>query len=153
MSDQETEMPVEVDAIQPIFEGECPSLSGRSILTYEIGRHAKDASLHLRIVANIGGGGMWCRDWAAASQIDAVVKGDAELTAKSFHVLHPGKSINTGGFYAAVLKDLGLIRAIAENTRLHEHVPATSFDKVVKARMASPVPPESKPVRRKAKEG
>jgi hypothetical protein len=52
-----------------------------------------------------------------------------------------------------VLKDLGLIRAIPENTRLHEHVPATSFDKVVKARMALPVPPESKLARRKAKEG
>jgi hypothetical protein len=35
----------------------------------------------------------------------------------------------------AVLKDLGLIRANEENTRLHEHVPATTLEKVAMARM------------------
>jgi hypothetical protein len=84
--------------------------------------------LHLRIVEN-SGKGMWFDGWASAKDIDAIVKGATELTAKSFHALHPGKSINTGGFVMAVLKDLGLIRANEENTRLHEHVPATTLEK------------------------
>lgn len=148
----EIENTIEVDPITPIHEGECPSLSGRSILTYAIGRHAKEATLHLRIVRN-SGGGMSCTDWADSSQIEAIVKGGSELTAKSFQVLHPGKSINTGGFLLAVLKDLGLLRANAENTRLHEHIPTTTFEQVAMARVAQPIEQEPKPGRRKAKEG
>lgn len=146
-----TETEAQVDPVAQIYEGECSSLSGRSVLTYAIGRHAKDATLHLRIVRN-SGSGMSCTDWAEASRIEAVVKGSPELTAKSFLVLHPAKSINTGGFVLAVLKDLGFIRANDENTRLHEHVPTTTFEQVAMARIGGvstePVP---KPGRRKGK--
>ena len=102
-------MPAEIDPIEEQFTADCPSISGRSTLTYAIGRHPETGELHLRIVEN-SGKGMWFDGWASAKDIDAIVKGAAELTAKSFHALHPGKSINTGGFVLAVLKDLGLIR-------------------------------------------
>ena len=91
----EIETTIEVNPITPIHEGECPSLSNRSILTYAIGRHAKDATLHLRILRN-SGGGMSCTDWAESSQIEAIVHGGTELTAKSFQALHPGKSVTSG---------------------------------------------------------
>ena len=144
--------PVEVDPIDDLYHGECPSISGRSSLTYAIGRHQETQELHLRIVEN-SGKGMWFDGWAPAKAIDAIVKGQAELTAKSFHVLHPGKSINTGGFVMAVLKDLGLIRANEENTRLHEHMPATTFEKVAMARMGQVIEAPAKPARRKSKGG
>lgn len=153
MSDIETPSETESDPIAQVFEGECPSITGRSTLTYAIGRHAQDATLHLRIVRN-SGGGMSCTDWAGASQIEAIVKGASELTAKSFLVLHPGKSINTGGFVLAVLKDLGLLRANEENTRLHEHVPTTSFAEVAMARIGgASAESVAKPSRRKVKGG
>lgn len=150
MSEIETQ--IEVDPIEPVHAGECPSLSGRSVLTYAIGRHVENGTLHLAIVGN-SGGGMWCKDWASANAIQDAVLGEGELTAKSFHVLHPGKSINTGGFVMAVLKDLGFIRPNPENTRLHEHVPTTTFEQVVTVRMAVPMEQGPKPGRRKAKEG
>ncbi len=130
----------ETDPITEIFSGECPSVSGRSILTYAIGRHNESGELHLRIVDN-SGKGMWFNGWAAAKDIDSIVVGATELTAKSLHALHPGKSINTGGFVMAVLRDLGLIRANEENTRLHEHVPATTLEKVVMVRMGKTIEP------------
>lgn len=150
--DNESEMAIEVDPIEVIHQGECLSLSGRSTLTYAIGRHAEDGTLQLAITGN-SGGGMWCRDWCSASAIQDVVLGEAGLTSKSFHVLHQGKSINTGGFIVAALKDLGLIRANEENTRLHEHVPMTTFEKVAMARIAQSLEQEAKPGRRKSKEG
>jgi len=141
----------ETDPITEIFSGECPSVSGRSILTYAIGRHNESGELHLRIVDN-SGKGMWFNGWAAAKDIDSIVVGATELTAKSFHALHPGKSINTGGFVMAVLRDLGLIRANEENTRLHEHVPATTLEKVVMVRMGKTIEPApAKPAKRKGK--
>lgn len=131
-NESETEV---IDPIEVIHSGECPSLSGRSTLDFAVGRHKVDGSLHLAITGN-SGGGMWCKDWCSASDIQDVVLGEGELTAKSFHVLHAGRSINTGGFVLASLRELGLIRANEENTRVHEHVPGTTFDKVVSTHMA-----------------
>ena len=150
MSEIETENAV--DPIETIYQSEVPSLSERSMLGYEIGRHAEDATLHLRIVSN-SGGGMWCKDWASASDIQSIVIGATDLTAKSFHQLHSGRSINTGGFVASALKDLGVIRANVENSRLHEHVPTTTFEQVVMARIAESMDQVPKASRRKAKEG
>ena len=150
--DTSGEAPVEVDPIEEQFTGDCPSISGRSTLTYAIGRHKDTGELHLRIVDN-SGKGMWFPGWASAKAIDAIVKGQDELTAKSFHSLHPGKSINTSGFVRAVLKDLCLIRANEENTRLHEHVPATTFEKVAMVRMGKTIEATApaKPAKRKGK--
>jgi hypothetical protein len=124
-----------VDPIEVIHTGHYDSLSGRSDLTFAIGRHTEDGTLHLAITGN-SGGGMWCKDWCSASAVQDVVLGEGNLTAKSFHPLHAGRSINTGGFILAALRELGLIRANEENTRVHEHVPGTTFEKVVSAHMS-----------------
>lgn len=117
----------ELSPIQAIHTGECPSLSGQSTLTYAIGRHPEDQSLHLRIVAN-SGGGMFCDEWASGSAIDALVQSSTVLISRSMCELHAGRSINTGGFVLSVLKHLGLVRVNAENSRHHEMVPGTTFE-------------------------
>ena len=119
----------ELSPIQAIHTGECPSLSGQSTLTYAIGRHSEDHSLHLRIVAN-SGGGMFCDEWASGSAIDALVQSSTVLISRSMCELHAGRSINTGGFVLSVLKHLGLVRVNAENSRHHEMVPGTTFEQV-----------------------
>jgi hypothetical protein len=119
----------ELCPIQAIHTGECPSLSGQSTLTYAIGRHPEDHSLHLRIVAN-SGGGMFCDEWASGSAIDALVQSTTVLISRSMCELHAGRSINTGGFVLSVLKHLGMVRVNAENSRHHEIVPGTTFEKV-----------------------
>jgi len=119
----------ELSPIQEIYTGECPSLSGQSTLTYAIGRHPEDQSLHLRIVAN-SGGGMFCDEWASGSAIDALVQSSTVLISRSMCELHAGRSINTGGFVLSVLKHLGLVRVNAENSRHHELVPGTTFEQV-----------------------
>lgn len=124
---QEEALPI----IECLCTAECTSVSGRSTLTYAIGRHP-DQSLHLRIVSN-SGGGMFCGDWAAGARIDALMAGGQELTSRSFHALHPGKSINTGGFVMSALRDLGLIRLNPENSRHHEHVEGMNFTQVALA--------------------
>lgn len=128
MTDIEVEAP-EVDPIKPVYEGECLSISGRSTLTFVVGKHEEANTLHLRIADN-SGKGMWFDGWASAEAIDRIAKGATKLTAKSFQALHPGRSINTSGFVLAVLKELGLIRTNEENTRIHEHVPTMTFEKV-----------------------
>ena len=89
---------------------------------------------------------MYCDEFIPGAGIDAVVIGHTELTSASFQVLKPGRSTNTAGFVMAAIKSLGLIRNNAENTRLHEHVPTESLEKVVLARLGQA---SSKGVRRK----
>ncbi len=76
---------------------------------------------------------MFCGDWASGDRIDALVAGGHELTSRSFHALHPGKSINTGGFVMSALRDLGLIRLNPENSRHHVHVEGMGFAQVALA--------------------
>lgn len=144
----------EVDPIQVIHEGQCESLSGRSTLSFSVGRHPDNGALHLKISGNTGGG-MWCDEWIPGSEIDAVVIGDPELTSRSFQVLKPGRSTNTAGFVMAAVKSMGLIRNNAENSRLHELVPTETFEKVVTALMGGSGAAKTaggKAGRRKAKE-
>ena len=119
----------ELSPIQEIYTGECPSLSGLSTLTYAIGRHPEDQSLHLRIVAN-SGGGMFCDEWASGADIDTLVQSNLVLISRSMCELHAGRSINTGGFVLAILKHLGMVKVNAENSRHHEMVPGTTFEQV-----------------------
>lgn len=138
--------------IETIYTGDCPSISGRSTLTFAVGRHPDTQALQLRIVANTGGG-MYCDEWIEASAIEAVVKGAKELTSRSFQVLKPGRSTNTAGFVAAAIKSLGYIRCNEENTRLHEHVPGETFEALVMARVGEAGGTSTKAGRRKAKGG
>jgi len=130
-----------IDPIEVIHTGTSVSLSRRSDLAWAIGRHTEDGTLHLAITGN-SGGGMWCKDWCSASDIQDIVLGEGNLVARSFCPLHAGRSINSGGFIASALRELGLIRANEENTRVHEHVPGTTFEKVVSAYMANHASPK-----------
>ena len=139
--------------VRSFYTGRCASISGRSTLTYEIGKHEIEGTLHLRISSNTGEG-VWCKDWVVFQKIDAIVLGAQALTAKSFYCLHLGRSINTGGFVLAALRDLGLIRPNGANTRLHEHVPMATLELV----LLNPVKPKDRgyaaaKAHRKAKEG
>jgi hypothetical protein len=146
-----------IDPIKVIYLGQCPSLSERSSLSFQIGRHSQNQTLHLRICGNTGGG-MYCKDWCDIEQIEAVVLATPDLTAHSLHGLHPGKSINTGGFVLAALRSLGYVRQQAVNTRLHERVPEMSLAQAIQAAMETPEPEpapkqnDTKPTRRKPKE-
>ena len=51
--------------------GSCPTLSGRSELTYHLGRH-EDESIHLRVVQNTGNG-QFNPDWIALMQIEKLL--------------------------------------------------------------------------------
>ena len=146
MSESET-LPAsqpEPDPIEVIYQGECESLSGRSTLTFAVGRH-EDGTLCVKLQSN-SAAGMFYDGWVSGLEIDTIVIGHTELTSASFQKLTLGRSTNNGGFIAAVVRSLGLTRVSTENTRHHEHVPTETFEKVVMARLGQASP---KGVRRK----
>jgi hypothetical protein len=123
------EAPTLDDLVRVIREGQCLSVSGRSTLTYQLGQLGDDGEHYVRIHDNTGRG-MFARDWVSAEAIRAVLEGDAPLTSSAFRPLYLGRSINTGGFLMAALRDLGVIGLDAENNRLQVRNPDVPLDSV-----------------------
>jgi hypothetical protein len=123
--------------------GTCPSLSGKSTLTYHLGRDAKNA-LFLRIHANTGGG-FFSREWVAWKAIQSVLeKHPQPFTSIALHPLFRGKSANTPAFLLAVLKTEGLLRQLKGKQRSHEVMDFKAFLDGVNRLIASEKAPAKK---------
>lgn len=93
----------------------CSTLSGRSELTYHLGRNS-DAALHFRVVENTGNG-QFNSDWVSLAMIEKLLaehSADKALTSRSLQPLFRGKSSNSPAFLFACLKAEGLVKAGAE---------------------------------------
>lgn len=99
----------------------CPSLSGKSKLTFNIGCNAA-GEIQIQVIGN-DGGGYWNDDWVAQSSIQAVLdrlpKG-SPITSATFRTIYPSKSTNSPGFLAAVLRDIGLLQPSKDKPRCYE---------------------------------
>ncbi len=95
--------------ISIIKEATCPSLSGRSTLTYTLARTAKGEIL-LRIDKN-SGTGKFNNHWVYGKDIHAAVDNpNTPLNWAALYPLFQGQSINTAGFFMAVLLKEGIIK-------------------------------------------
>ncbi len=118
--------------ITVIKTAHCPSLSGKSSLTYQIGFKPKekgDPELFFRIQSNTGNG-YFSDHWVSATDLhDAIEQapGNGLLCATSLIGLFQGKSINTSGFLLAVLKYEQLIDISPRNKRYYEQCKSDRF--------------------------
>lgn len=89
----------------------CPSLSGRSELTYQIGCDDADA-IHLQLAGN-SGAGKFNTDWVSLSDIEVLIgehSGHSSLNSAVLRPLFPGKSRNSPSFLLAVLLAESVVR-------------------------------------------
>ena len=93
--------------IEIIKLGCCPSLSGRTSLTYHIGRREEQIYIQLHGNSN---GGFFCGEWVSLEHLG--VKDQKPISADSIQALFKGKSANTGGFLLAVLLKEGLVEVV-----------------------------------------
>lgn len=118
--------------------GSCPSLSGKSTLTYNIGANAA-SEIQFQLVTN-DGGGYFNDDWIPYVGIQAVLNGRSKglgITSSTLRSIYPSKSTNSPGFLLAVLKSLGLVQASKTNPRCYELMDATVFMAEVNALLES----------------
>lgn len=102
-------------AVRILKVGTCPSLSGRSTLTYHVGGDSID-NLQFRVVAN-SGSGQFNADWISLAAIQKLLDQhpvDKPLTSHALQPIFRGKSSNSPAFLFAVLKAEGLVKAAAE---------------------------------------
>lgn len=87
----------------------CPSLSGQSKLSYEIGCDAESA-IYFQVTKN-SGGGQHNVEWVSMEKIGRALSESTNITSFSLHGCFLGKSLNNGGFWLAALKHEGLVLA------------------------------------------
>jgi hypothetical protein len=99
----------------------CPTLTGKSTLTYQIGI-SPESVVHLRVSKN-SGGGFFSDEWIALDDILDTLKKRPKDSPVLSHFLTPllkGKSVNTSAFILAALSHLRLIRPLPGKKHQHE---------------------------------
>ena len=145
------EEPVITSTIRVIKNDTCPSLSGRSTLTYQIGA-SPESAISIRLFAN-SGGGFFNRDWIEFRTLQQVLEkrtGANPVTSSAFGELFPGKSVNTTGFLLAVLKHMALVKPLPDKPRCYEFVDPGPWQAEMEALMASSaveIPDTSTPIK------
>jgi hypothetical protein len=118
----------------------CPTLSGKSKLTYHIGV-SPDSVIHLRIFSN-SSSGAFSREWVSLEDIQAALdrrlKGQ-HVTAFLLQPLYKGKSVNTPAFLLAALSQEKLVRVLKGKKREHEILDPSAFIAKVEKLIASGV--------------
>lgn len=120
-------------AIRIIKEGTCPTLSGKSTLTYHIGSNDQSEIL-IRVHAN-SGGGYFNQEWVPLSAIQETLKKYPAITSFALRSLYVGKSSNSPGFLLAVIKAEGLVQLKGEKERSYVAMDSAPFLSTTKALM------------------
>lgn len=114
------------ESMKCIHKGDCEKIEGDGYIEYEV--YEWKGSYQLCITGNTKAGTN-NRDWRSAKKIDDAVTGRSDLTGTFLNKELNYKSLNTGGFILAALKDLGLV--VKAGYKKYEHVPQSSFKSVV----------------------
>lgn len=113
-------------SITPIKTSECPTLTGKSTLTYQIG-HNQEKALFIRIIGNTGGG-YFGKDWVAIEDIFIQLEQCPELiTSTTIAGLFHRRSANNAGFTLAVLLSEKIIQPSKEKRRCFVLQPTQPF--------------------------
>ena len=105
----------------------CPSLSGRSNLTYHIGNGA--SGICLRVFSN-SGSGFFSKEWVELSAVQNAFEKVPDGIALTAHVLSPlfqAKSANNQSFLFAALKYEGLVRTVPDSKGRYERADVSEF--------------------------
>ena len=114
--------------IQILKEATCPTSSGKSTLTYQVGKDESDV-IYLKISGN-DGGGFWSAEWVPYSSVEQAISEwptDQGITSMAFRKIFRGKSANTPGFLIAVLCAEGLLEPMGEKKRVHQACDPATF--------------------------
>ena len=138
------EGPINNDAEMKVIKiGECPSLSGRSSLTYHIGCRSDlleksgaefNEAISFRIHAN-SGSGLFSNQWVPVSALKTVFNKEQSkdaVTSSSLNSVFAGTSVNTAGFILAVLKAEGLVVHMEDKRRYYQCTRTDQFFSAMK---------------------
>jgi hypothetical protein len=114
--------------IQILKEATCPTSSGKSTLTYQVGKD-KSGAIYLKVFGN-DGGGFWSPEWVAYTSVAQSISdwpNDQGITSMAFRKVFRGKSANTPGFLVAVLCAEKILEPVGDKKRVHQACDPATF--------------------------
>jgi len=123
------------DNVRVLKTGTCPSLSGKTKLTYEVGG-GPGSQISLRITKTAGTGS-FSKDWVALERIHALLEKNGDKPIASHTLASLFTSANNPGFTLAVMKHERLVRPTADNPRCYERLDGKAFFAEIEALMGS----------------
>ena len=124
---------------------ECPSLSGKSTLTYQIGCN-NGTEIYIALTGNSGGGHL-NSDWVSLEEIYSILASQKKpVTSGALQDLYQGKSSNNASFTTAILLKEGLLKISPGNSH-YDLIGQAEFQKIVKGLIEAA--PEEKPDKKK----
>jgi hypothetical protein len=134
------------DSIRVIREATCPTSSGKSTLTYQVGKDDSGA-IFVKVSGN-DGGGFWSPEWVPYKSIEQAITewpADQGITSMAFRKIFRGKSANTPGFLVAILCAEGLLEPMGDKKRVHQACdPATFLASLEELQQATGTKPATK---------
>jgi hypothetical protein len=128
----------ELPAMRILRIADSGSLSGRSTLTYQLAVDS-NSLVHIRLFHN-SAKGYFCKDWLSMPAIEALLSEATSFTSGDLQRLcYSGKSVNSGGFLIAALRNEGLIRTSEGSLRSYEALDSTAWQLEILALMESGV--------------
>ncbi len=124
-TDQPSSTSPEALQFRIIKKAQCPTISGKSDLTYNIACDPQKA-VYLRVASN-SGGGFFSQEWVALKDIQKALSAGGPISAIRLMPLFRGQSVNTPGFLLAVLAAENLVRPLPGKQRVHELVQNSDF--------------------------
>jgi hypothetical protein len=124
-SEQTSAAPHEAPRFRILKKAQCPTISGKSDLTYNIACDPQKA-LCVRVASN-SGGGFFSQEWVSLKDIQKALSAGSPISAIRLMPLFRGQSVNTPGFLLAVLAAEKLIRPMPGKQRVHELVQGSDF--------------------------
>jgi hypothetical protein len=115
-------------AVRVLKTGTCPTLSGKSTLTYKVGC-TEALAIMLRITGNTNPG-YFNSEWVPYADVQALLaKQDQGKAITSFTLvpLYRGKSTNSPSFLFAVLKQEGLVKLSESKKRCYDRCDDAAF--------------------------
>ena len=136
---------VTVPTIRILKIASCPTLSGKSQLTYHLGCDG-ESKIYFRVYAN-SSSGYFNNEWVPADSIGKALGESINITSFTLQSIYLGKSQNNGGFMLAALLAEGLVNRSSDNERQYLLADPTGFNAEVKALMESDasLDPDAKP--------
>ena len=129
-----------VPAVRILKIATCPSLSGKSKLTYHVGCN-DEAEILFRVYAN-SSTGQFSKEWIVLNAIQILLgkaPKDGTMTSFALMPLFKGQSINTPPFLFAALLNEKLVQPSTTTKRCYETTDGKAFDAQVKTLIASKV--------------
>lgn len=136
-TNESTDTAAEVEPMRILKIGSCPSLSGRSELTYHVGCD-KTKAIHFRVWANTAAG-MFSTTWVTMAEVSKLLSKPEKFTSVALQPLFEATSRNNAGFTLALLQGEGLIEKSDADSRAYQTANPAQFLARINALVASDV--------------